>query len=382
MSQSTEQRTTLGRAWKVKTFLFMIAFLAWGIWGAWDAMRVYPKRGRIYSEFMLQNYLEQADAQFKLASASVEDPAGTLRALSESDARSPLEEARYQWLSALARVANLPAISRENKKKLAARARGALLPATPTMFSDPSAKLKEIAQLNATRNQPAPLNDYDIPLQYAFMFAGAAGFVAMVVFFVRVKSKTYRYDPAAKRLTVPRGRSFTPADIQTVDKRKWDKFLVFVTLKDGSPEQRLDLYRYHPLEEWILEMEKLSPEHEPVLEEGEATLCVNVLDGMPLRLIPDAETKLPTTDESGRASIYPAVKTVAGEWFVVGAPQRARLREAVQKGELDREALRVDLETFAVRVAEHDPENIPERDLRPSEDLEEDEQQPAPTTGG
>ena len=377
MSQSTELTTTLGRTWKLKTFLFAIALLALGAWGAWDALHVYPKRGRVHSQFMLQNYLERADSELRLANASVEDPAGTLESLSEQDARSALEEARFQWLHSLSRVANLPAISRQNKEKLGARAPGAPHPASKTMFPDPTETLNEIRALNATRNPPSPLNAYDIPLQYLFMIGGAAGFLAMVSFYVRVKRKTFRYDPGAKRLTLPGGRSFTPEEIEVVDKRKWDKFLVFITLKDGSAEMRLDLYRYVPLEDWILEMEKLSPGYEPVVEEGESILCVNVLDGMPVRVIPEAGTKLPMADEGGRETIYPALKAVSGEWFVVGASQRARLREVSEGGSLDRGALRVDLATFVVRMGEHDAENIPERDLRPSEDAEAEE--PAPT---
>lgn len=377
MSQSTELRTKLGRTWKIKTFLFALALLALGVWGAYDALVVYPKRGRIHSEFMLQNYLERADAELKLGSASVEDPAGTLRSLDEEGARSALEELRYQWLRSLSRVENLPAISRRNEALLAARGPGDPLPESPTLFPQPGQTLRALQQINATRNTPSPLNAYDIPLQYAFMIGGFAGFAWMVVFFVRVKRKSFRYDPGAKRLTLPGGRAFTPEDIEVVDKRKWDKFLVFITLKDGSPEMRLDLYRYHPLEEWILEMEKLSPGYEPVVEEGEPILCVNVIDGRPVRLVPDAGTRLPAPDESGREAVYPVVKTIAGEWLVVGASQRARLREAVEKGVLDRASIKADPRTFEVRVGEHDAEEIPERDLRPSEP--EEEEAPATT---
>jgi hypothetical protein len=58
--------------------------------------------------------------------------------------------------------------------------------------------------------------------------------------------------------------------INEVDKRKWHKFFVFLKLADNSPEIKLDLLRYSPLEDWVLEMEKLHPNYVPEPVEAEA----------------------------------------------------------------------------------------------------------------
>ena len=68
-------------------------------------------------------------------------------------------------------------------------------------------------------------------------------------------------------VTLPDGRTITPDMIESVDRSKWDKFYVFLRLNDGSPDVRLDLLRHEPLEEWFLEMERLSPGYVPPEED-------------------------------------------------------------------------------------------------------------------
>lgn len=63
------------------------------------------------------------------------------------------------------------------------------------------------------------------------------------------------------RLGVPGGASVVPADVEVFDRRKWDKFLVFLKIKPehpqlGGKEVKLDLYQYEPLEAWYLEMHR------------------------------------------------------------------------------------------------------------------------------
>lgn len=402
MTQTNELKTTLGRAWKLKTFLFTLALLVLAAWGAYDALIVYPNRGRVFAQFVLKQYLEaaepapQGDAPTKSgywpiktpAEMSIPDPPAEFARLKDLEEEGDLnraghevERTRLAWLRALSRVESLGRLKRENDEELGRRAADPQSGPRPTttLFVDLYKRYNDLSQELKNKRQPAELEFFDIPLQFAFMLTGLIGFVLMILFFVRVRRKVYRYDPVSKRLTLPGGVSFTPSDIEVVDKRKWDKFLVFVTLKDGSPEIRLDLYRYDPLEAWILEMEKLAPGYEVVVDEGESIMCVNVLTGQPIRIVPEATTTFPVFDEAGRASIYPAVQTVAGEWYIVGIGVRAHLRGAVDSGALDRSALKVDLGSFQVRMGEHDPENIPERDLRPSEDGEDEE--PAPVGG-
>lgn len=391
MPEPSQLTTTLGRTWKIKTAIFAVALLGLGLWGAYDALVVYPARGRASADFALQDYLETVRSASgggtpvftrNAAQISVADPQAEYARLTGLQDDNVLgqpgyenERARLSWLEALSRVNSLASLKAENDAELARRAADptARPQPTTTLFVDLYQRYDEIVAKNMGRNRPSPLNAFDIPLQFLFMIVGFAGFLYMVVFFVRVNRKTFRYDPHAKRLTMPDGRSFTPDDLETVDKRKWDKYLVFITLKDGSPEIKLDLYRYDPLETWILEIERLSPGYEPVVEEGEAIVCVDVQTGAPMRLIPAEGTTLPAPNDAGIKTIYPATRTVSGEWFVVGASARAGLRQRIESGELSRSSVKVDPKSFRVNVPpDLDTPEPPERDLRPREAREDE----------
>ncbi|MEO1128124.1 MAG: hypothetical protein AAFX05_00280 [Planctomycetota bacterium] len=267
-------RTRPGRAWMIKTVLLTAGLFGFGLWGAYDAFSLYPARGEKHERFMRMAYLAEANAQFRLTrnGASIVNPREELDRLSEGGYAPDSLESRIQaWLTSLSRLKSLSAIASENEAEMARREAepGSEPQATATLFVDPQADLELLVQELAAETQPKPLTKYDIPLQYAFMIGGLGGALLMVIFAARVLAKSYRYDPVNKRLTLPNGKSFLPENMQDVDKRKWDKFLVFITLDDGSPEMRLDLYRYQPLEEWILEMEKLSPNYEPPPEDEE-----------------------------------------------------------------------------------------------------------------
>ncbi len=83
----------------------------------------------------------------------------------------------------------------------------------------------------------------------------------LIVLWVRVAAKTYTWDAAHQQLGLPGGASLVPTDLADVDKRKWHKFFVTLEINDTHPKLAgqgvtLDLYRYVPLEEWVLEMER------------------------------------------------------------------------------------------------------------------------------
>ena len=60
------------------------------------------------------------------------------------------------------------------------------------------------------------------------------------------------------------------ADVFRVDKRKWDKFIVFLRIKGSHPqlggqEVRIDTYQHSLVEDWVLAMEeKAFPSQEGV----------------------------------------------------------------------------------------------------------------------
>jgi hypothetical protein len=110
-------------------------------------------------------------------------------------------------------------------------------------------------------------------MQWLMMIVGYAVGLYILYLFVRVAAAKYRWDPAAKALTLPGGATITPADLEEVDKRKWDKFIVFLRIKPDAAAipgrtVRVDTYRHGRVEEWILEMETEAfgpqqPEAEP-----------------------------------------------------------------------------------------------------------------------
>ncbi|MCU0688564.1 MAG: hypothetical protein MUE97_02320, partial [Phycisphaerales bacterium] len=97
---------------------------------------------------------------------------------------------------------------------------------------------------------------WDIPFQWFITVVGFLGAIWVLFNIARTKAKVYRWDPATSRLTLPSGTSLVPADITEFDKRKWHKFFVTLVTTRGDRHE-LDLYKYEPLEEWILAMEDI-----------------------------------------------------------------------------------------------------------------------------
>ncbi len=257
--------TTISRNWLAKMLLFMVAFIGLGIWGLIDATVVYPARGETYAEYTEFKYLESMDATGQILRSSVDDPKTALRDLRDRSrelreefnslpadgmarARVEAELDRYAWLDALATI-------------------GRATPARTTIEA-PGERLEELRAEWATKEQPKKLSGFDLPMQWVFVAIGAIGGIWMGLTIMKVVKTKYRYEESTRTLTLPSGESFSPDQIVEVDKRKWDKFFVTVKLEDGT-SHKLDLLRYQPLEEWILEMEKHSPNYEPP-EEGEA----------------------------------------------------------------------------------------------------------------
>lgn len=264
MSESQTLTTTLNRKWVMKMGIFLLALLVLGVWGTIDAVRIYPRSGRHHVQFMLKDYLDKlADSGAIVREASVPDPAATLKELGQRRGLDPtsIEGARKQWLESLSRVASLSGITKTN---------AAGQPAPPsatdvmvTMFADPVATRDLLRQELANANAPKPLAAYDIPLQWLFAAIGFGGSIWMIYFLLRCMGTRFMYDPEAKRLTLPSGKSFIPADITDVDKRDWHKFFIYMNINSFDGEQKFDLLRYSPLEDWIEEMRKLRPGYDP-----------------------------------------------------------------------------------------------------------------------
>lgn len=256
----------------MKMLIFAICLIGLGAWGTLDAFVVYPNKGKAHAKFMLYQYLGRlSDSGLLLRGADVADPAAELSKLRTDSTlgANSVESARRDWLTSLSRVYDLSEISRQNKTEIDRRTADPASgqQATPTLFPDARALLTTLEGELQNATVPAPLNAYDIPLQYLFMFIGFVGGGWILLLLVRCSRKVFRFNPEDMRLTLPDGRSFTPAQIKDVDKRDWHKYYLYFTVEGIDGELKFDLLRYAPLEEWVESMRKARPGYDTVEDE-------------------------------------------------------------------------------------------------------------------
>jgi hypothetical protein len=241
--------TRPNKPWLVKMVIFAVVLFGFGAYGYWDATQAYPQRGINYASFAEFQYLGQAKDSGRLdSSVSVSEPAGEFTRLNKAVAEGKvdrLEEYRLNWLLALHRVHKLDAAH--------------------TTIADPDAAYADLKKKwtteKGTRDAPKALGEYDIAVQWLFTAIGLGGGFLLLIHIIRIARRRYTWDAATQRLTLPGGASLVPAEIEDFDKRKWDKFLIFLQVKPDHPtlggrEVKLDLYHHDPLETWVLEMER------------------------------------------------------------------------------------------------------------------------------
>jgi hypothetical protein len=257
-------KAPLNPRWRLK--LGVIAFIVFlvGCWGLWDATSVYPNRGKKFAEWAKWQYLEQAknadseDFGIFLREASVTDPGAEFARLSAPERmtqnrqdsanpnssrtkRAAMQMARHQWLEALRVVG--------------------MLDAEHTTIESPQRQLDELRQKwSSTSNNPKPLSSFDLLTQWLIMGVCYTVTIVMVIHMMRVASVRYAWEPETMTLTLPDGAKVTPDDLEEIDKRKWDKFIVFLKIRDthdqlGGQEVRVDTYQHTRVEDWILAME-------------------------------------------------------------------------------------------------------------------------------
>jgi hypothetical protein len=248
------QVSTVGFKWARRMIVIAAILFAFGTWALYDAAIKYPARGREFAQWAQWQYLIKLDAE----SQSLRDPGILTRNAPIADPKAELErlladppketapdtvQARFQWLEALSFIGELDPES--------------------TAFKD-AAPRQKLAQLNqdwGIKTKPSPLHSYDIPAQWLMMVVGYGLGLYMLFLLVRVKITKYRFDPERKALTLPNNATITPSDLEEVDKRKWDKFIVFLRIKPGVDKVggkavRIDTFRHDLVEEWILDMER------------------------------------------------------------------------------------------------------------------------------
>lgn len=243
------QTTTINRGWMTKMVIIGLFMFAFGLWGLYDALSAYPNRGERAASFHQHEYLtmldQKNDGSF-LNKASVIDPEAEYETLSQkSDASTltPEEQPKFYWLRQLKLI-------------------GKLKPEY-TQVADPRKALEDLKARWATSQTSAPqeLSWYDIPAQWLITAVGCGVGLYLFCLIAVVKRTRYHYEPESQRLHLPGGVTLVPADIEVFDKRKWDKFLIYLKIKPGHPqlggkEIVLDLLRHSPLEEWVLAMER------------------------------------------------------------------------------------------------------------------------------
>lgn len=254
----------LGKRWVRKMAIFIVVLVAFGGWGLYDAVWVYPARGERFVTWAKLAYMESAEAADRedfgifIRDTSVPNPTEELARLSQSEQRqrngadaantqSPrrlraiMLNTRLTWLEALSRIGQV------NPER--------------TAIDNPRAELVSLKAELSTAAQPKPLSRWDIPSQWAIMAVCWALALFLIVRALGVVSRKYRWQAETMTLTLPGGASITPDDLEEIDKRKWDKFIVFLKIKGshaslGGQEVRCDTYQHDELEEWILAMER------------------------------------------------------------------------------------------------------------------------------
>lgn len=254
----------LGKRWVRKMAIFIVVLIAFGGWGLYDAVWVYPARGERYATWAKMAYLEaarnanQEDFGIFERDASVPNPREELERLrsaeqrqrNAADAANTQSNRRLRAIMLNARLAWLEGLTRIGR-----------LEAERTTIENPRTELERLQTELSTAGRPKPLSRWDIPSQWAIMGVCWSLALFMLVRALGVASRKYRWDESTMTLTLPGGQTLTPDDLEEVDKRKWDKFIVFLKVKSSHPalggqEVRCDTYQHDELEDWILAMER------------------------------------------------------------------------------------------------------------------------------
>jgi hypothetical protein len=245
---STEQppaqvtRTTLARQWLVRMIIITVVLWGFGAWALYDATVAYPRRGRLHADALKLEYLQVARNAGRLYDTSVLDPKGDLADLRGRDVTetSEFDRAKREWLDALA----VPGLG--------------MLDAEHTTIRNPEEELTRLSEFFDKRRAPSGLNDYDILMQWLILVVCWGIGAYMLVLFAMVKARKYSWDADKRTLTLPGGQRLAPADLDPADPAdlsKWHKFIIFLRPRAGDTgpkgEIKLDLFRHHPLEDWV-----------------------------------------------------------------------------------------------------------------------------------
>ncbi len=258
-------KAPLNPKWSIKLFIITFFVLGFGGLGLYDALIKYPARGERFADWAKWQYLDAAknagseDFGIFERKSSVPDPVAEYAKLSDPETmqrngidaqnqssarhlRATMYNTRYQWLNGLKII-------------------GQLTPENTTIDNPNNELAQSRALWTSSLSNPKPLKSYDIPSQWLIMIlCWGIGFW-MLVNIIKVIGQKFSWDADSMTLTVPGSIAITPENIDEVDKRKWDKFIVFIKLNaahstHAGKEIKVDTYQHALVEDWILAMEK------------------------------------------------------------------------------------------------------------------------------
>ena len=254
----------LGKRWARKMAIFIVVLVGFGGWGFYDAVYAYPARGERFATWAKMAYLEAARQANQEAfgvferDSSVPDPVAEYQRLkapeqrqrNDADATNAQSPRRLRAIMLRARLAWLEGLDRIGA-----------LDAERTVIQNPRSELERLQAELSTAANPKPLSRWDIPSQWLIVLVCWSLAAVLVARLFVIASRKYRWDAGTMTLTLPGGERVTPADLEEVDKRKWDKFIVFLKIKAshaglGGREVRLDTYQHDELEDWVLAMQR------------------------------------------------------------------------------------------------------------------------------
>ena len=249
-------KAPLNPRWSLKLWIITIFVIGFGGLGVYDALIKYPARGQRHADWAKWQYLEASKAAesgpggfgvFRNES-SVPDPVAEYERLGQLDKRSTnqlratMQSTRYDWLKSLKTIGQMTPVN--------------------TTIESPEDDLSELkARWTSATSNPKPLKGYDIPSQWAIMVVCWGVGAWMLLHILKVMGQKFSWDADTMALTVPGSIAITPENLEEVDKRKWDKFIVFLKLNSTHPthagkEIKVDTYQHNLVEDWILAMER------------------------------------------------------------------------------------------------------------------------------
>lgn len=280
-----QQRSKLNGKWATRMLLITLVLLLFGGWGFYDAVVAYPNRGKSFAAYQQLQYLQAAQRAGKMFDASVIDPVGRLNTLKDQDVLqlSEFDRAQREWLTAL----SVPGMGTLN--------------AEHTRMDDPAGELTRLTERFKTEKPKKPLSDYDILMQWVICGVCWAFGLYLIGLMLMVKSRTYRWDPDAKTITLPDGSKVSPTDLDPedpADLSKWQKFIVVLRPRPGHESLkgpiRFDVFRHAPVEDWLRTLVKSADPELEFPDETKARLAAEA----EAEALAEAEADQPDTDPS------------------------------------------------------------------------------------